>query len=76
MRHFLLGWLLAAVVSAAQAATPAPAAASAASGTAPAMTSTGSHTPRPAFSCAGNAATTAVRHHAMSDVPGEHHAKP
>lgn len=38
MRHFLLGWLLAAVVSAAQAATPAPAAASAASGTAPALT--------------------------------------
>ncbi|MDR0241652.1 MAG: mechanosensitive ion channel [Burkholderia sp.] len=38
MRHFLLGWLLAAVVSAAHAATPAPAAASAASGTAPALT--------------------------------------
>ncbi|HHX4057958.1 MAG: mechanosensitive ion channel domain-containing protein [Burkholderia contaminans] len=38
MRHFLLGWLLAAVVSAAHAAAPAPAAASAASGTAPALT--------------------------------------
>ncbi|AYQ42890.1 mechanosensitive ion channel protein [Burkholderia aenigmatica] len=38
MRHFLLGWLLAAVVSAAHAATPAPAAASAASGTTPALT--------------------------------------
>ncbi|HDR9485086.1 TPA: mechanosensitive ion channel [Burkholderia aenigmatica] len=38
MRHFLLGWLLAAVVSAAHAAMPAPAAASAASGTAPALT--------------------------------------
>ncbi|VWC88701.1 mechanosensitive ion channel protein [Burkholderia lata] len=38
MRHFLLGWLLAAVVSAAHAATPAPATASAASGTAPALT--------------------------------------
>ncbi|MBR8329048.1 hypothetical protein KDW40_25300, partial [Burkholderia cenocepacia] len=34
MRHILLGWLLAAVVSAA----PAPAAASAASGAAPALT--------------------------------------
>ncbi|RXV69386.1 mechanosensitive ion channel protein [Burkholderia stabilis] len=38
MRHFLLGWLLAAVVSAAHAAAPAPAAASAASGSAPALT--------------------------------------
>ncbi|RQT20833.1 mechanosensitive ion channel family protein [Burkholderia contaminans] len=38
MRHFLLGWLLAAVVSAAHAAAPAPAAASAASGAAPALT--------------------------------------
>ncbi|UTV58049.1 mechanosensitive ion channel family protein [Burkholderia arboris] len=38
MRHFLLGWLLAAFVSAAHAAAPAPAAASAASGTAPALT--------------------------------------
>ncbi|CAB3745874.1 mechanosensitive ion channel protein [Burkholderia puraquae] len=38
MRHFLLGWLLAAVVSAAHAAAPAPAAASAASGTVPALT--------------------------------------
>ncbi|VWB57164.1 mechanosensitive ion channel protein [Burkholderia lata] len=38
MRHFLLGWLLAAAVSAAHAATPAPATASAASGTAPALT--------------------------------------
>ncbi|MDN7486656.1 mechanosensitive ion channel [Burkholderia sp. AU45274] len=38
MRHFLLGWLLAAVVSAAHAAAPAPAAASAASATAPALT--------------------------------------
>ncbi|MEK7886075.1 mechanosensitive ion channel domain-containing protein [Burkholderia contaminans] len=38
MRHFLLGWLLAAVVSAAHAAVPAPAAASAASGAAPALT--------------------------------------
>ncbi|MBN3828038.1 hypothetical protein G3O00_31110, partial [Burkholderia sp. Ac-20384] len=38
MRHILLGWLLAAVVSAAHAAAPAPAAASAASGTAPALT--------------------------------------
>jgi len=38
MRHFLLGWLFAAVVSAAHAAAPAPAAASAASGTAPALT--------------------------------------
>ncbi|AXF24117.1 mechanosensitive ion channel protein [Burkholderia pyrrocinia] len=38
MRHFLLGWLLAAIVSAAHAAAPAPAAASAASGTAPALT--------------------------------------
>ncbi|WP_241300418.1 mechanosensitive ion channel family protein [Burkholderia stabilis] len=38
MRHFLLGWLLAAVVSAAHAAAPAPAAVSAASGTAPALT--------------------------------------
>ncbi|AKM02009.1 mechanosensitive ion channel family protein [Burkholderia pyrrocinia] len=38
MRQLLLGWLLAAVVSAAHAAAPAPAAASAASGTAPALT--------------------------------------
>ncbi|RQT06186.1 mechanosensitive ion channel domain-containing protein [Burkholderia contaminans] len=38
MRHFLLGWLLAAVVSAAHAAAPVPAAVSAASGTAPALT--------------------------------------
>ncbi|HHL4079827.1 mechanosensitive ion channel family protein [Burkholderia sola] len=38
MRHILLGWLLAAVVSAAHAAAPAPAAASAASGAAPALT--------------------------------------
>lgn len=38
MRHFLLGWLLAALVSAAHAAGPAPAAASAASATAPALT--------------------------------------
>ncbi|CAB3962740.1 mechanosensitive ion channel protein [Burkholderia cenocepacia] len=38
MRQFLLGWLLAAVVSAAHAAAPAPAAASAASATAPALT--------------------------------------
>ncbi|NTZ85334.1 mechanosensitive ion channel [Burkholderia metallica] len=38
MRHILLGWLLATVVSAAHAAAPAPAAASAASGTAPALT--------------------------------------
>ncbi|AXK62025.1 mechanosensitive ion channel domain-containing protein [Burkholderia sp. IDO3] len=38
MRHFLLGWLLAAVVSAAHAAAPAPAAASAASGATPALT--------------------------------------
>lgn len=38
MRHFLLGWLLAAVVSAAHAAAPAPAAASTASGAAPALT--------------------------------------
>ena len=38
MRHFLLGWLLAAVVSAAHAAVPAPTAASAASGAAPALT--------------------------------------
>ncbi|VWD00112.1 mechanosensitive ion channel protein [Burkholderia lata] len=38
MRHFLLGWLLAAVVSAAHAATPAPSTASAASGIAPALT--------------------------------------
>ncbi|MDN7440112.1 mechanosensitive ion channel [Burkholderia cepacia] len=38
MRHILLGWLLAAVVTAAHAAAPAPAAASAASGTAPALT--------------------------------------
>ncbi|VWC54529.1 mechanosensitive ion channel protein [Burkholderia lata] len=38
MRHFLLGWLLAAVISAAHAAAPVPAAASAASGTAPALT--------------------------------------
>ncbi|KVF58725.1 mechanosensitive ion channel protein [Burkholderia cepacia] len=38
MRHLLLGWLLAAVVTAAHAAAPAPAAASAASGTAPALT--------------------------------------
>ncbi|MCA8031773.1 mechanosensitive ion channel [Burkholderia arboris] len=38
MRHFLLGWLLAAVVSAAHAAAPAPAAASAASGAEPALT--------------------------------------
>ncbi|RQT25407.1 mechanosensitive ion channel domain-containing protein [Burkholderia contaminans] len=38
MRHFLLGWLLAAVVSAAHAAAPGPAAVSAASGTAPALT--------------------------------------
>ncbi|NHV25829.1 mechanosensitive ion channel domain-containing protein [Burkholderia sp. D-99] len=38
MRHILLGWLLAAVVSAAHAAAPAPATASAASGTAPALT--------------------------------------
>ncbi|MCA8089591.1 mechanosensitive ion channel [Burkholderia anthina] len=38
MRHFLLGWLFAAVVSAAHAAAPAPAAASAASGATPALT--------------------------------------
>ncbi|NHB08276.1 mechanosensitive ion channel [Burkholderia cepacia] len=38
MRHILLGWLLATVVTAAHAAAPAPAAASAASGTAPALT--------------------------------------
>ncbi|MBR7986705.1 mechanosensitive ion channel [Burkholderia cenocepacia] len=38
MRHILLGWLLAAVVSAAHAAAPAPAPASAASGAAPALT--------------------------------------
>ncbi|MDF3093612.1 mechanosensitive ion channel family protein [Burkholderia semiarida] len=38
MRHLLLGWLLAAVVSAAHAAAPAPAAASAASGAEPALT--------------------------------------
>lgn len=38
MRHFLLGWLLAAVVSAAHAAAPTPAASSAASGAAPALT--------------------------------------
>ncbi|KVV44887.1 mechanosensitive ion channel protein [Burkholderia territorii] len=38
MRHFLLGWLLAAVVSIAHAASPAPAAASAASAAAPALT--------------------------------------
>nr|WP_175802573.1 mechanosensitive ion channel domain-containing protein [Burkholderia anthina] len=38
MRLFLLGWLLAAVVSTAHAATPAPAAASAASGATPALT--------------------------------------
>ncbi|WP_321857491.1 mechanosensitive ion channel domain-containing protein [Burkholderia cenocepacia] len=38
MRHIFLGWLLAAVVSAAHAAAPAPAAASAASGAAPALT--------------------------------------
>ncbi|WP_175753455.1 mechanosensitive ion channel domain-containing protein [Burkholderia ambifaria] len=38
MRHFLLGWLLAAVVSAAHAAAPAHAAASAASGAVPALT--------------------------------------
>lgn len=38
MRQLLLGWLLAAVVSAANAAAPAPATASAASGTAPALT--------------------------------------
>ncbi|MPV59661.1 mechanosensitive ion channel protein [Burkholderia sp. HI2761] len=38
MRHILLGWLLAAVVSAAHAAAPAPAAASAASAAAPALT--------------------------------------
>ncbi|QND96152.1 hypothetical protein SY91_03594 [Burkholderia cenocepacia] len=38
MRHILLGWLLAAVVSAAHAAAPAPAAASAASGAAPTLT--------------------------------------
>ncbi|WP_423381716.1 mechanosensitive ion channel domain-containing protein [Burkholderia sp. LMG 32019] len=38
MRHIFLGWLLAAVVSAAHAAAPAPATASAASGTAPALT--------------------------------------
>ncbi|RQS35957.1 MULTISPECIES: mechanosensitive ion channel domain-containing protein [unclassified Burkholderia] len=38
MRYFLLGWLLAAVVSAAHAAAPAPAAASAASGAVPALT--------------------------------------
>ncbi|RQR42045.1 mechanosensitive ion channel family protein [Burkholderia sp. Bp9142] len=38
MRHILLGWLLAAIVSAAHAAAPAPAAASAASGAAPALT--------------------------------------
>ncbi|WP_176045965.1 mechanosensitive ion channel domain-containing protein [Burkholderia sp. BCC1644] len=38
MRHFLLGWLLAAVVSAAHAAAPVPAAASAATGTKPALT--------------------------------------
>ncbi|RKU03463.1 mechanosensitive ion channel protein [Burkholderia sp. Nafp2/4-1b] len=38
MRHFLLGWLLAAIVSVAHAATPAPAAASAASGAVPALT--------------------------------------
>ncbi|AFQ51238.1 mechanosensitive ion channel family protein [Burkholderia cepacia] len=38
MRHFLLGWLFAAVVSTAHAAAPAPAAASAASGAVPALT--------------------------------------
>ncbi|KWI50228.1 mechanosensitive ion channel protein [Burkholderia pseudomultivorans] len=38
MRHILLGWLLAAVVTAAHAAAPAPAAASAASGAEPALT--------------------------------------
>ncbi|HDR8999330.1 TPA: hypothetical protein QDB01_005316, partial [Burkholderia vietnamiensis] len=40
MRHFLLGWLLAAVVSITHAAAPAsaPAAASAASGAVPALT--------------------------------------
>ncbi|RQR35720.1 mechanosensitive ion channel protein [Burkholderia sp. Bp9143] len=38
MRHFLLGWLLAAIVSAAHSAAPAPAAASAASGAVPALT--------------------------------------
>jgi len=38
MRYFLLGWLLAAVISAAHAAAPAPAAASAASGAVPALT--------------------------------------
>ncbi|WP_157160132.1 hypothetical protein, partial [Burkholderia multivorans] len=38
MRHLLLGWLLAAFVTAAQAATPTPAAASAASAAAPALT--------------------------------------
>ncbi|WP_034176940.1 mechanosensitive ion channel domain-containing protein [Burkholderia ambifaria] len=38
MRHFLLGWLLAAVVSAAHAAAPAQATASAASGAVPALT--------------------------------------
>ncbi|HDR9771118.1 TPA: mechanosensitive ion channel [Burkholderia cepacia ATCC 25416] len=38
MRHILLGWLLATVVTAAHAAAPAPAAVSAASGTAPALT--------------------------------------
>ncbi|OXI31683.1 mechanosensitive ion channel protein [Burkholderia sp. AU16741] len=38
MRHIFLGWLLAAVVSAAHAAAPAPTAASAASGAAPALT--------------------------------------
>ncbi|RQR56438.1 mechanosensitive ion channel protein [Burkholderia sp. Bp9140] len=38
MRHILLGWLLAAIVSAAHAAAPAPTAASAASGAAPALT--------------------------------------
>jgi small conductance mechanosensitive channel len=38
MRHFLLGWLLAAVVAAAHAAAPAPAAASAASAAVPALT--------------------------------------
>ncbi|VWD16463.1 mechanosensitive ion channel family protein [Burkholderia contaminans] len=38
MRHFLFGWLLAAVITAAHAAAPAPAAASAASGAAPALT--------------------------------------
>lgn len=38
MRHLLLGWLLAAFVTAVQAATPAPAAASAASSAEPALT--------------------------------------